>query len=450
MGRYAIHYRGELVEGRDPERVADSLADLFRIDRARARRIVAASDHDLRSDLEHDEAERYRIHLMAIGMRVELVDRGESIPPLPPDMDKMGTPSAASSTADGRGAVELPFRFTGRGWDYFRIWIVNIVLTLLTLGIYSAWAKVRTERYFYGHTILDGSAFEYLAKPLSILKGRLLALLLLLLYLSLGNLMPVLQPLLLLVVLIMLPWLIVRSLAFRYANSSWRNICFAFDGGYREAARVYLLWPLAGLLSLGLLLPLALHRQDRFLIENTRFGATRFLFDAEPADYYRMAFGLFLVALFGFLAIGTIGSYAMVYYAEWTGGDFQRHGSPATLFMVIMPVLVALLTYLLLYAFYVVRRSNLRFNGAAIGENRFRSTLGVIHWSAIVVSNWLLIAATLGLFRPWARVREARYRAACLTLLATAPLAELVAGEKARVAAYGEELGEAFDIDVGV
>ena len=51
--------------------------------------------------------------------------------------------------------------FRGRGGEYFRIWIVNIALSVLTLGIYTAWAKVRTQRYFYGNTYLAGESFVY-------------------------------------------------------------------------------------------------------------------------------------------------------------------------------------------------------------------------------------------------------------------------------------------------
>nr|HPQ96582.1 DUF898 family protein [Thiolinea sp.] len=82
------------------------------------------------------------------------------------------------------------FEFTGSGSEYFRIWITNILLTLLTLGIYSAWAKVRTRRYFYGNTLLDGSSFEYHARPLAILKGRVIAVALLLLYVGLSRFFP--------------------------------------------------------------------------------------------------------------------------------------------------------------------------------------------------------------------------------------------------------------------
>ncbi len=49
----------------------------------------------------------------------------------------------------------ISFYFTGKASEYFKIWIVNGLLTVLTLGIYSAWAKVRTNRYMYGNLYLD-------------------------------------------------------------------------------------------------------------------------------------------------------------------------------------------------------------------------------------------------------------------------------------------------------
>lgn len=67
------------------------------------------------------------------------------------------------------------FSFTGSGSEYFRIWIVNLLLTIVTFGIYSAWAKVRRTQYFYNNTHVAGSSFDYHGKPLSILKGRAIA-----------------------------------------------------------------------------------------------------------------------------------------------------------------------------------------------------------------------------------------------------------------------------------
>lgn len=68
------------------------------------------------------------------------------------------------------------FSFMGSGKEYFGIWIVNVFLTIVTLGIYSAWAKVRRNRYFYGNTVLLGRAFEYHARGGQILVGRLIVL----------------------------------------------------------------------------------------------------------------------------------------------------------------------------------------------------------------------------------------------------------------------------------
>ena len=65
-------------------------------------------------------------------------------------------------------------RFTGSGWEYFRIWVTNTALTLLTLGVFSAWATVRTRRYLYGNTWLGDSAFNYTARPWTILIGRII------------------------------------------------------------------------------------------------------------------------------------------------------------------------------------------------------------------------------------------------------------------------------------
>ncbi|MDP9808249.1 uncharacterized membrane protein YjgN (DUF898 family) [Rhizobium tibeticum] len=63
-------------------------------------------------------------------------------------------------------------KFTGSASEYFGIWIVNVLLTIVTIGIYSAWAKVRRNRYFYGNTVLLGRAFEYHATGKQIFLGR--------------------------------------------------------------------------------------------------------------------------------------------------------------------------------------------------------------------------------------------------------------------------------------
>ena len=61
---------------------------------------------------------------------------------------------------DASNNVDGQFEFSGKGGEYFRIWIVNLALTILTLGIYSAWAKVRRLQYFHRNTALIGNSFD--------------------------------------------------------------------------------------------------------------------------------------------------------------------------------------------------------------------------------------------------------------------------------------------------
>jgi hypothetical protein len=124
-------------------------------------------------------------------------------------MTAQSAPSTTLSAHASRPIAEQPlpkiekFTFTGSGSEYFRIWIVNLLLTIVTLGIYSAWAKVRKMRYFYGSTRLAGSSFEYHGDPIAILKGRLIAAALFIVYTIVSGYSLTAQ----MVMLVPLPWL---------------------------------------------------------------------------------------------------------------------------------------------------------------------------------------------------------------------------------------------------
>ena len=158
------------------------------------------------------------------------------------------------------------FEFTGSGGEYFRIWIVNILLTLLTLGIYSAWATVRKRRYFYGNTRLAGAEFEYLATPRMILKGRLIAIAVLILYFGLGQFYPVAAGVVALVFLLAMPWIVWNSMRFQTRMSQYRNVRFDFSGRLRPVIFYMLILPVipvvilfgfAAILYLSSALPMA-------------------------------------------------------------------------------------------------------------------------------------------------------------------------------------------------
>ena len=121
------------------------------------------------------------------------------------------------------------FAFTGDGAEYFRIWVVNLLLTISTLGIYSAWAKVRKMRYFCQNTRLEGHAFDYHGDARAILLGRVIALVLLLGYTFASDISRATALVMVGVLCAVGPWLFMRAQRFRLANSSWRGLRFGFD-----------------------------------------------------------------------------------------------------------------------------------------------------------------------------------------------------------------------------
>ena len=83
-----------------------------------------------------------------------------------------------------------PVQFHGDAREFFRIWIVNTLLTLLSAGLFLAWAKVRKRRYLRGCTEIMGHRFDYRAHPSRILVGNLIVLVFFLGYTLFGVVYP--------------------------------------------------------------------------------------------------------------------------------------------------------------------------------------------------------------------------------------------------------------------
>ncbi len=202
-----------------------------------------------------------------------------------------------------------PIIFTGKASEYFGIWIVNLLLSLLTLGIYSAWAKVRRKKYFYNNTLIENVGFDYHAKPMSILKGRIIAFVLFALYVYGKGSSPVLAAVLLILFFLALPWLIVRGSLFNARNTSHRGLRFDFKGTVSQAIRVYIGLPLLTFFTLGLIWPYIAHEKSQFIMNNHRFGLSQFNMGRVVKQFYKVYLIVFIVPLIGILAAIAIPAY---------------------------------------------------------------------------------------------------------------------------------------------
>lgn len=337
-------------------------------------------------------------------------------------------------------SVRQGFRFTGDGAEYFRIWIVNFLLSVLTLGIYSAWAKVRREQYFHRNLLLDGSGFDYHAQPKAILKGRAIALLLLMAVSATKSIGPGAYLIALAAFSLAVPWLAIRTFRFRAMNTSYRGLRFGFEARYGEAFKVIIGYGLLTLLTLGLAFPLFYRQLRKFLIDHARFGTTSFSSSLRIATIYR----IFLMP--GVIAVGLGVVLIVVSGLFFTGGANPGGKVLVGGLFVITPVAF----YIFVLAYLAVSTLNAVWSSTALGAHRFESEMPIGGYLKLSVINWLGIVLTLGLFIPWARVRLARFRASHLSLAVQGDLENFVAGEVARSSAIGDETAEMFDLDIAL
>ena len=344
-----------------------------------------------------------------------------------------------------------PVEFTGKGGEYFRIWIVNLALTVLTLGIYSAWAKVRRMQYFYRNTSLAGSGFDYHGDPIAILKGRLIGIALLTLYYGTLAFSQKLGLLIFLLLLGALPWLLQRSLCFKLTNSSYRGLRFRFNGSVKDAYEVFLVWPIGSYVTLGGLMPMAHQRIKAYQHNFSAYGTAPFSFEAKVGDFYRIYLKIlgmmFLLGLVvPFIIYGMYSGAPGLFDGFKTQDKEKAMQAIALIFMIIM--VFYLVFFLLVGPWFAARTQNLVWNHTALGPHAFESQVRARDLFVIYLTNFIAILLTLGLFKPFADIRLARYRLTHMALNAQNSLEEFFAQEQQAVNAVGEEAANVFDVDI--
>lgn len=344
------------------------------------------------------------------------------------------------------------FEFRGSGGEYFKIWIVNLALSIITLGIFSAWAKVRTRRYFLGNTFLAGHSFDYHGQPLRILLGRVIALALLggySLSVNLGG--PKFIFVWLLVFAVAVPWLVKASFRFNARNTSYRNVRFHFDGTYGGAFKAFVLWYFGMVFSLFTLAPFAHRARDYYHINNHSYGGRKFTCAFPIGPLY----GIYLLSILFFF----VGITALAIAAGMTG-VFTALAGMATTKSALPPILIPifimfavgyLVIVLLISAYFRTRTFNLVLSNTGIdGGLQMQADLPVPGMTWILFSNIFLTLITIGFFYPFAMVRQTRFIAQHMAVEGDASLDDVVETATTAPGAIGEEVASFFDIDFGL
>ncbi|MGH7946282.1 MAG: DUF898 family protein [Opitutaceae bacterium] len=367
-----------------------------------------------------------------------------SIPPVTAASVDAGAPASPPAVVSGKPE---PIIFTGEWKEYFKIWIVNVLLTVVTLGIYAAWAKVRRRRYFYANTSLFGHTFEYLADPVKILYGNLIIVAALLLNALLGTFSPLLQFPVLIIFVIAVPWFIIRALSFNARNTAWRGLRFTFNATYGRAASVFLLWPLLVAPTLGLIFPFVAKKQKAFIVDHHGYGTSSFSFAGRTEDFYKIygIAALFFLPLAGvYIAfIVMMAGAAMRQGGQPQPANLPAMGSIGMFFFFAVPLAVA-------GAFYFRSRMfNYIWANTSIAGNGFIASMRARDLFLLHFVNSLVTLLTAGLMHPWAAVRMYKYQTGSLQVLPAGNIDSFLASAQPQVSAVGVAADDFFDFDLG-
>ena len=366
-------------------------------------------------------------------------------------------------------------RFNGTGSEYFKIWIVNILLTIITLGIYYPWAKVRNRRYFYANSTLADRNFEYHATGKQLLLGFIIGVILFAIYTFITQVAPQYALGFVAFFMLILPWLIWRSLMFNMKVTSFSNVHFSFRGALKTSYKIFLGYPLLVFLifvGLGILASVvtpALEKQEidpsiviiagiivgiiamalylyvivviqkkskEYMIGNSFYGQGAFSTNLETKKFLSIyAKGvLFAIIPLGIMGLGAFGMGA---------------GGVEILFII---GYVGFIIASLLAGAYIMSRTRAYVYENTLLDNRisFQSTLGARALAWVIFTNFLMILVTIGFAMPWAKVRMARLMLENTLVDTSGGFNEYLTQEQERGGAIGEQIGEAFDVDMDV
>lgn len=374
--------------------------------------------------------------------------------------------AAPASAFAPQGIDAYPLEFTGSGGEYFRVWIVNVLLTILTLGIYTPWARRRTAQYFYGHTLVAGSPLEFTAQQSRMVKGFIILVMLTIAYqIAVNTGQDTAVGVFLLVGALLSPFIWGSAMRFRLGSTRWRGLRLQFTASWREVYKaswpvfaIALVWfgvffgiqylapesasalqeladensdadlptmtaGIWGLLAMGVLLSIMCvirleYNYKSLLVLRAQVGAEAGRWKPVYMDFIKVwlatvAVFLLFITVVGALLVGLIsGSLAM----------FQRDASGPWLFIFAMVGFIGGIFLLVTSsaparAYREARMFQLMWDNIGLSQvARFKCQLRTGRFVLLRIKNLFLTLLTLGLYRPFARVSEYRMKAESVTL----------------------------------
>jgi uncharacterized membrane protein YjgN (DUF898 family) len=336
------------------------------------------------------------------------------------------------------GLVKHPVRFEGAAGDFFLKWIGVVFLNIITLGLYSPWGTVRLKRYLYGQTRVGSQHFAFLGDAMAILKGRLLIAGVFIGVMILSNVAPTLYGVVLLLgYLVVLPLVVPQALRYNARTTALSEVAFTFHGTSGGAFLSYVLGTFGSLATLWLAAPMFSRYSLNYRYNNLQWGGRRLRINVSLGQLYG-ALGSAILA--GVITAAVAGMIVWAIVNDMGGSEIAMGLIPVILlYFGIFPAAIA----------YRALQLRLALGSLSVeGIGRLQCTLPAGRAIFVACSNALVIALTLGLASPWAKVRWLRVLTAELAFEAQpGKLALTPAGEPLPRTATDELAGAVFNVE---
>jgi len=343
--------------------------------------------------------------------------------------------------------------FKGNTKEYFKIWIVNIFLTVVTLGIYSAWAKVRTNRYFYSNTTYAGHAFEYTGDPKKILKGRIMVFVVYLafIYSSQIILNPIVTLSIIVFIMAIIPWMLNKAVKFKLRNTKYRNIRFKHNQSVGAYYKFFFLHGIINIFTIGLAFGYTYNQFKKLIVNKSSYGTSELSYEGEAKSIYWIYIKVMLI-YFGLIFILGVGASVLIpILIQMKESLIDPSANPTfnPIYVILPFYLFFIILSTAITAMYEANMRNYVWANTTLSDTTFESSLKVGKLIFLYTGNILAIIFSLGLLVPWAKIRLLRYKVENF-MIDCPDLNNFIAGEIENLGALGEEGDEFLDIDIGI
>lgn len=344
------------------------------------------------------------------------------------------------------------FQFIGNWREFAPIALTNLLLTIVTLGVYRFWAKTRERGYLWSRTRFIDDRLEWTGTGMELFIGFLMAAVLILLPIFILNfgiqalllrghllLVSVLFPALYLFLLFIIGLAQFRALRYRLSRTYWHGI----RGGSADPGFGYgwsAVWKtIVGMVPLGLMVPWSMCELWNERWRKMSFGPHEFRSEVRPGPLMGRYLLFYLLPIAGCVAAAGALGFA------FTHGNNNPRAAAGAVGFVILGLLAAYLALgVIALAFYAkyFREAVSHLSLTAID---FEFTARTMDWFKLILGNVLLVILTLGVGYAFLGYRSWKFFITHLEASGEVDLGSLTQSSTPELK-QGEGLLDAFDV----